>query len=249
MVDTFNDYHLIKGWKKDEFAASGNSSLLDVYGRLIRVYVSGSIPAALDFGFGNGEMLQALKNLQVGDIYGIEANTALVELANKSGFQAYSSISEIPARLEGKLSLITAMHVLEHIEYEALTDLLSKFSKLLRPGGYLIAAFPNGESPFSNFAFHSDPTHITLLTREKCRILALDNPLELVTYKAFPAISGYSRKLHIQLLSRLRESGEHLIYYVLSKLIYGNENVLMSPVAVAVWKNSTDSMNNYKSAT
>ncbi|KAA0891239.1 class I SAM-dependent methyltransferase [Oryzomonas rubra] len=239
MTDTFEDYHLIKGWNKDEFASSSNSSLLEAYASLLKVYIPGSIPAALDFGFGNGEMLQTLKKLQVEEIYGIEANTVLIELARQSGIKAYNSVSEIAVSLEGKLDVITAMHVMEHIEFGALENLFDQFSKLIRPGGYLIAAFPNGESPFSSYSFHSDPTHTTFLTREKCRILALNKPLALVAYKAFPSISRHSKKIRTQLLSAFREIGESFIYFVLSKFIFGNDNIVMNPVAVAVWKNTT----------
>jgi 2-polyprenyl-3-methyl-5-hydroxy-6-metoxy-1,4-benzoquinol methylase len=236
MKDQFDDYHIIKGWNKDNFAMSSNLSLLDSYAALIRMYIPGSVEAALDFGFGNGEMLQTFKILEVNDICGVEANASLVKRANQMGFNAFNSVVDINTSLEGALDVITAMHVLEHIDYREIEVLLGSFGKLLKPGGYLIASFPNGESPFSSYAFHSDPTHITILSREKCRILAIKTALELVHYNAFPAIGRHSNKFHTRFLSRLRETGESFIYFLLNKFIFGSEKVLMSPVAVAVWK-------------
>lgn len=236
MTNNFKDYHKIKGWDNQTFASIANRSLINAYSSIIQKNVTGPIQVALDFGFGNGEMLQTLKELQSREIYGIEVNPALVKMANNAGFKAYDKISDISAEGLGQFDLITAMHVLEHIKYEELNEAFAYFARLLKPGGCVIAAFPNGESPFSSFAFNSDPTHINLMTREKCRIITLGTSFNLVSYGKFPAIGSHSAKIGKRFYSRVREFGEAFIYSILAKLIYGNESVLLNPIAIAVWK-------------
>jgi len=236
MTDNFKNYHKIKGWDNRDFASICNKSLLNAYSSIIQKNIIGPIQVALDFGFGNGEMLQTLKELQAREIYGIEVNPTLVMQANNAGFKAYDKITDIPAEKLGKFDLIIAMHVLEHIKYEELNDTFDCFVRLLKPGGCIITAFPNGESPFSSFAFNSDPTHINLMSREKCRIITLDKSLDLVSYSKFPAIGSHSPKMGKRFFSRAREFGEACIYYILAKLIYGNERVLLNPIAIAVWR-------------
>jgi 2-polyprenyl-3-methyl-5-hydroxy-6-metoxy-1,4-benzoquinol methylase len=236
MTDNFADYQRIKGWNNQDFAIIRSKSLFNTYSSIIRENITGSVHLALDFGFGNGEMLKTLRELQVKDIYGVEVNAALVVQANDAGFKAYGKIADIAAENFGQFDLITVMHVLEHVKYEELIELFDFFGKLLKPGGCLITAFPNGESPFSSFAFNSDPTHLTLLTREKCRIIALDKPLDLISYEKFPPIGNYSHKIAKRLLSRIREFGEECIYFILAKLIYGRQSILLNPVAIAIWK-------------
>ncbi len=236
MNNKFKEYHKIKGWDKQDFSSISNIPLVRTYSNIIRKYIPSSIHAALDFGFGNGEMLRTFRILQVRDIFGLEINDTLVTQANNIGFKAYNNIADAAIEKSGQFDLITAMHVLEHIEYEELIGLFDYFGKLLKPGGYLITSFPNGESPFANFAFNSDPTHVTLLTRETCRIITLDKPLKLIAFHKFPAIESQSQKILKRLISKIRESAETFIFLILTKIIYGNQNVLLNPVAVAVWK-------------
>lgn len=236
MINDFKDYHKIKGWQNTEFASQNNEPLIKAYAQIIKANTSAPINTALDFGFGNGEMLLTLRKLQVKEIFGVEVNPLLVAQANRSGFTAYETMKEISGEQLGCFDLILAMHVLEHIKYEELHEVFYQFEKLLKPGGCIIAAFPNGESPFSNFAFNSDPTHKNYMSREKCRIVALEKSFDLVSYKKFPAIASYSPRLLKRILSHAREFCEWGVFSILAKLIYGNDRVLLNPVAIAVWR-------------
>ncbi|WP_155895413.1 class I SAM-dependent methyltransferase [Comamonas aquatica] len=234
-MSKFDNYHVMKGWQASEFANGKNSALIETYKKIIKKHRSRDIDLALDFGFGNGEMLQTLRKLGVQGIYGIEANINLVHLANKNGYYAFKSVDEIPKEVHQKFDLIVAMHVMEHIDYDALRLIFTSLDGLLRPGGSVVAAFPNGESPFSNFAFNSDPTHINSLTREKCRLLCQNTSIRLVSYQEFPSLGVLSNRFHTRLSAHARSFCERIVYFILNKIIYGSEAVLLSPIALAVW--------------
>ena len=59
-----------------------------------------------------------------------------------------------------KLNVITAFHVVEHISFDALRQLVDEAYRVLKPGGLLILETPNSENLVVGTAdFYLDPTH------------------------------------------------------------------------------------------
>jgi cyclopropane fatty-acyl-phospholipid synthase-like methyltransferase len=99
----------------------------------------------LEIGFGNGNFLQYAK-INNWDIVGIEANQALVKIAGKKGFNV-KHLEDISSFPNETFDLIVAFDVIEHIPQNLLPQFFLDVKKKLKDGGFLIARFPNGDSP------------------------------------------------------------------------------------------------------
>jgi SAM-dependent methyltransferase len=125
---------------------------------------------ALEIGFGNGAFLEfgSRKGWQM---EGTEANPGLVECALTKGFAALHAETLTGFRRES-YDLVAAFDVLEHIPLEHLPGFLAEVRRVLRPGGYFVARFPNGDSPFGRHIQNGDPTHRTAIGSIRARMLA-----------------------------------------------------------------------------
>src|SRR5205823_2218521 len=95
---------------------------------------------------------------------GLEENTALVNRARKSKLSAHSTQTDPSSICEaGSLDLVVAMDVLEHLDLHSIQKVLTFAMELLRPGGFVLARVPSGDSPFGRALAHGDITHRTTL--------------------------------------------------------------------------------------
>jgi len=124
---------------------------------------------ALEVGFGNGEFLAYARDRGI-LVVGIDTNEALVDIARRAGFDAYAALSEVP--LERLFDLVVAFDVLEHMAQDLIPRVLTDLRSRLRPGGVLIARFPNGDSPFSRASQYGDVTHQTVIGSHMARYFA-----------------------------------------------------------------------------
>ncbi|MFH1840223.1 MAG: class I SAM-dependent methyltransferase [Nanoarchaeota archaeon] len=93
----------------------------------------------LDIGCGGGFLLYLTQ--EIGLISeGIELNNSLVNALNQKGFKVYNQELGNNIYQNKKYDLITANHVLEHID--DLNSFLQEVQKLLNSGGYFIFAIP-----------------------------------------------------------------------------------------------------------
>lgn len=234
-------YEQLKGWRESDFGRVG-PELAGAYNTILGAY-AGAATTALDFGFGNGEMLGCLRRRPVRTLYGIEVNSVLRERAARFGVDAFESMDALlTEHRDESFDLITSMHVFEHLEFGHLEAIFEKFEVALRVGGCIIAAFPNGDSPFSATGFNSDPTHRTWLTRQKCEILARQCGLSLEAYIRFPPPGHHSQRLRTRLASHVRELLERASNKILAGIYYGRQPVELSPIACAVWRQDRERM-------
>lgn len=226
-------YHEWKNWTNASFGI-GSPELHKVYAALIRAHSRSAGGHAIDFGFGNGEMLATLRELGF-DTAGIERNPCLRETASQKGFSVAATLFENHLPAPGSVALITAFHVLEHLDKDALKASFARFSEFLRPDGCILAAFPNGDSPFSASAFNGDITHVTWIGSSMAEQLGAMSGLKLVAYRAFPSLSRHSSRPSVRAKGFLRSFAEWLVNGILSRIYYGGSGKVLSPVAVAVW--------------
>ncbi len=118
-------------------------------------------PRVLDIGPGRGEWLSLLAEAEVPAV-GVEDNPGMVERLRGHGLDVVSAdgLSHLAAVPPGSLDVVTAFHLVEHLDVEALLALLAAAHRALRPGGLLVAETPNPTNLVMGACnFHLDPTH------------------------------------------------------------------------------------------
>lgn len=173
-----------KGWNKFGVISIEDAAVL--HAELTKFYKRGD--SLLEIGFGNGGVATWCKNNGIRWI-GIEVNTLLVEAANAQGFEAYSSLSEVP--IEFRFTGALAFDVIEHIDGSLLVKWLEEIAEFVIPGGLLLLRFPNGDSPFGRIAQNADPTHINAIGRGKLLHYCSATEWDLISLRApFIPIKG-----------------------------------------------------------
>ena len=117
--------------------------------------------SALDLGCGRGEWLEVLKAAGI-PATGVDLNGDLVSGCRRQGFDVTEGdILEILRSLpDQSRSVITAFHVLEHLSFQDLLEVVDQAVRLLKPGGVAIFETPNPKNLFvSSNNFYLDPTH------------------------------------------------------------------------------------------
>ncbi|WP_058772073.1 class I SAM-dependent methyltransferase [Pseudomonas rhizoryzae] len=115
----------------------------------------------VDIGCGRGEWL-ALLPPEVQRL-GIDLNATNVELCRARGLPAEhtDAIAWLAAQPAGSIGAVSAFHVIEHLGFERLNQLLDVCLHALAPGGMILFETPNPENivTSANY-FWTDPTHI-----------------------------------------------------------------------------------------
>jgi len=121
----------------------------------------------LDLGCGRGEWLElASENGFTAE--GVDLNAIMVAECKGRGFpitdDALEYLRSLPAKSRG---VITAFHLIEHLEFRMLVELLRESLRVLRPDGLAIFETPNPDNVLvGSNRFHSDPTHRHPLPKE-----------------------------------------------------------------------------------
>ncbi|MEP6695736.1 MAG: methyltransferase domain-containing protein [Pseudonocardiales bacterium] len=117
--------------------------------------------AVVDVGSGRGEWLALLADAGV-SASGVDANPAFVEEGRSRGLNLVhgDAVAHLQGLAPGSVDLITAFHVIEHLDVETLLALLAASRQALRPGGCLLLETPNPTNlRMAACDFYNDPTH------------------------------------------------------------------------------------------
>jgi len=133
-----------------------------VYLPLVEYVAPSDAHPVLDIGFGRGEWLELLRDRGIPAI-GIDINARFVGVATAAGFnvQEQDAVRFLGEEPEGKYSLISAFHVVEHVNFDVLVDMLESILRALKPGGAVLLETPNPmnvQVGINNF--YLDPTHV-----------------------------------------------------------------------------------------
>jgi O-antigen chain-terminating methyltransferase len=115
----------------------------------------------VDIGCGRGEWLELLRDNDI-SAYGVDPSETFVRSNIERGLDARvadgpSYLREMP---ESSLGAVTAFHVIEHLSFGQLIELIDGALRALRPGGVLIVETPNPQNlAVGASTFHLDPTH------------------------------------------------------------------------------------------
>jgi SAM-dependent methyltransferase len=115
----------------------------------------------LDVGCGRGEWLELLKGEAI-DARGVDHNRVFVEQCRQNGLDVVEDDALIYLRglPDKSLNVVTSFHLVEHLPFESLINLLDEMVRTLRSGGLLILETPNPENfMVGSFSFYADPTH------------------------------------------------------------------------------------------
>ena len=130
----------------------------------------------LDIGCGRGEWLALLGKAGLG-ARGLDLSHAMVALCKDVGLDAVhgDAVGHLRTLPDGSLAAITAFHVVEHLRFRDLLDLLDEARRVLAPGGLLLFETPNPENlVVGACTFRLDPTHQFPLPPELLRFLAIN---------------------------------------------------------------------------
>ena len=115
----------------------------------------------VDVGSGRGEWLALLRESGV-PASGVDANLEFVDAARARGLDvvhgdAATHLLGLPA---GSVDMVTAFHLIEHLDVETLLALLAAARHAVRPGGCVLLETPNPSNlRMAACDFYNDPTH------------------------------------------------------------------------------------------
>lgn len=118
-------------------------------------------PKAFDIGCGRGEWLQLLTEHGL-DAQGVDLDDSMLAACHERGLNARNqdALEALRAFPEGSLDLISAFHVVEHLNFDYLRALLREANRTLSQDGLLILETPNAENlVVGTTNFYLDPTH------------------------------------------------------------------------------------------
>jgi SAM-dependent methyltransferase len=119
-------------------------------------------PPVLDIGCGRAELVELLAQRGI-EAIGVDTDPSMVAEARDRGLDVrqVDGNSFLRGREPGSLGAIIATHLVEHVEFADLVELLELAATRLRPGGVFIAETPNPTSlVVLGNSFILDPTHL-----------------------------------------------------------------------------------------
>jgi SAM-dependent methyltransferase len=163
----------------------------------------------LDIGCGRGEWLTLLKSVGV-PAAGVDSHPAFVEAGRARGLETVlgDGIAHLATRPANSLDLVTAFHVIEHLDVESLLALIEAAHNALRIGGCLLLETPNPHNlQMAACDFYNDPTHRRPLPPALVEFLVSASGFERVEMRPLhPASSPLeglnSSRLEIELVER-----------------------------------------------
>lgn len=144
-------------------------------------------PRALDLGCGRGEWLEVLAQHSFNAL-GVDLSHDMVERCTARGLSAYEgdAFKALSDYTDNSLDVISAFHLIEHVPFDGLYDMLKEARRALKPDGVLLLETPNPEAILVGaYSFYLDPTHRNpippLLLRHLCEYVGF-NLVEVVRH-------------------------------------------------------------------
>ena len=182
----------------------------------------------LEIGFGTGTLLRYLQARGF-DCWGIERRGVHDAALVAEGITVVSgNVADLPP---AHFDLVCAMDVLEHLEKPDILAMLAAIRTVLKPGGRLLARFPNGASPFGLMNQSADLTHLTTLSIASFAQAASIAGLEVVGGWN-SAVSWRGEGTLRSIVKPLTLAGRRLVEYMIGAFFYGERRPLDANVTV-----------------
>jgi O-antigen chain-terminating methyltransferase len=138
--------------------------------RRLQVYLPFVLPVAkanshapcLDLGCGRGEWLQLLKEHNL-NASGVDLDLGMLVAAQAGGLQVRQAdaIQALKDAADGSVAVVSAFHLIEHLPFKSLQELVTQARRVLVPGGLLIMETPNPDNlRVATNNFYLDPSHL-----------------------------------------------------------------------------------------
>ena len=128
----------------------------------------------VDIGCGNGIWLRLLAEHGIA-AFGFDLDGVAVQTARANGLDARldDGIRWLRQQPSESLDVVTAFHLIEHLEPAILLDFFCTAARVLKPGGLLICETPNPENLLVGACtFYMDPTHRNPIPHTLAKFLA-----------------------------------------------------------------------------
>lgn len=116
---------------------------------------------AIDLGCGRGEFLEVLESVGL-SAAGVDLDAGMLDACRERGLavQQDDALAYLASLTDESQAVVSAFHLVEHISFDQLRQLVSEALRVLLPGGLLIMETPNPENIIvATRNFYLDPTH------------------------------------------------------------------------------------------
>jgi len=122
----------------------------------------------VDIGCGRGEWLELLNEHGISAL-GVDQDVEMLKSCKELGlnFIVGDAFSYIKSSPDNSISILSAFHLVEHLDFNILQELIKESLRVLKPGGLIILETPNPENiAVGTKNFYIDPTHIRPVPQE-----------------------------------------------------------------------------------
>lgn len=123
---------------------------------------AGAGPArALDLGCGRGEWLELLAECGIAG-RGVDLDEGMLRACRERHLDVEhaDALASLRALPDASLALVSAFHLVEHLPFDLVQDIIAEAHRVLQPGGLLIFETPNPENlTVGASSFYLDPSH------------------------------------------------------------------------------------------
>jgi 2-polyprenyl-3-methyl-5-hydroxy-6-metoxy-1,4-benzoquinol methylase len=141
--------------------------------RLVQAKAGTSHMPVLDLGCGRGEWLEVLAENDLIAV-GVDSNEACVSECRDRGLTVHltDGIEYMRGRPSASEGAVTAFHIVEHLPFPLMLNLLDEAVRILKPGGLLLLETPNPANlVVGAHTFYLDPSHIRPLPADLLRFM------------------------------------------------------------------------------
>jgi SAM-dependent methyltransferase len=129
--------------------------------KLAEAGVGGVDRPVLDLGCGRGDWLEVLREQGLAS-RGVDLNKVRLDELRTRGLDVVEAdfVEYLRNAADASVGAITGMHIVEHLPFPVLVELVDHARRVLKPGGLLILETPNPRNVLvASHTFHLDPTH------------------------------------------------------------------------------------------